>query len=443
MAFKRFEYRLTFRISLLAVTIFLFSWVLFTTDYYYTACILFLFIPLQGWMLMQLVNKTNRKLTSFFSAIRHAEFNYNFSAQEQGSAFTNLNQIMDEIVAQFRTIKQNKEEQYYFYQSVIQHIGVCLIAYKSNGDVIMANNAANKLFGFQCFTQLEQLNEIDTQLYSTIRGLEDGQKQLVKIQLENELYYLSIHVKTIRQESGIIKVVGIQNIQTELEQQEIESWQKLIRVLTHEIMNSITPVTSLTDTLKTMLDSQKSLGEESMEDVKLAINTIHKRSNGLLQFVETYRNLTKIPQPSFCRIDVGNFLPELRKLFENECREKKIDLQIDIQNQELEMMADESMMERVMINLIRNAIHAVADAENPQITIRSYLNSTGNVVFQVIDNGQGILPEVIDKIFIPFFTTRAGGSGIGLALSRQLIRAQGGTINAISKPGQTIFTVRL
>lgn len=422
---------------------FVFSWVLLTTKYYYTAFILFTFIPLQGWMLMQLVSKTNRKLVSFFSAIKHAEFNYNFSAEEHGTAFSSLNKIMDEIIEQFRTVKQNKEEQHYFYQSVIQHIGVCLIAFRTNGAVIMANNAATRMFGISNFNQLDQLRDVDEKLYNTVINLEDGQKKLIKIQIDSELYYLSIHAKTIRQELGIIKVVGIQNIQTELEQQEIESWQKLIRVLTHEIMNSITPVTSLTDTLKTMLNSKSEFDAESMDDIKLAINTIHKRSNGLLQFVETYRNLTKIPQPQFERTVVYHFLQELTKLFENECREKNIEICIEMQNPALDMMSDEAMMERVMINLIRNAIHAVSEAESPKITLRSYLNPTGNVVIQVIDNGQGILPEVIDKIFIPFFTTRPGGSGIGLALSRQLVRAQGGAINVTSKPGETIFSVRL
>ncbi|MDD2564295.1 MAG: ATP-binding protein, partial [Salinivirgaceae bacterium] len=181
---------------------------------------------------------------------------------------------------------------------------------------------------------------------------------------------------------------------------------------------------------------------DDVDDIRLAINTIHKRSAGLLKFVETYRNLTKTSQPKFERFKVEGFLRELCKLHENDIRENNIELKLDISVPDMEIVADESMMERVIINLLNNAIQAVDGEVKPKIKMRAYFNSTGNVVIQVEDNGLGILPEVIDKIFIPFFTTRQGGSGIGLALSRQLIRAQGGTIGVVSKPGKTIFTIR-
>jgi len=430
------------QIALLTCTIFLFSWVWFKTSLIYTAILLLLSIPLQVYWVYKLVCITNQKLTSFFEAIRFGEFNYNFSSQEQGKAFSELSSVFDEILSQFREIKQDKEEQSFFYKTIIQHIGIGLVAFRPGGQVIISNNSINRLFGFRDFTNVNQLESIDKALFDVVSDLKDGKKKLIKIRMEDEIFYLSVNAKTIKQESGVIKVVSIQNIQSELEEQEIESWQKLIRVLTHEIMNSITPVTSLTETLKGMFQNQSEFLPDDVDDIRLAINTIHKRSAGLLKFVETYRNLTKTSQPKFERFKVEGFLRELCKLHENDIRENNIELKLDISVPDMEIVADESMMERVIINLLNNAIQAVDGEVKPKIKMRAYFNSTGNVVIQVEDNGLGILPEVIDKIFIPFFTTRQGGSGIGLALSRQLIRAQGGTIGVVSKPGKTIFTIR-
>ena len=442
MVFKRFEVRLVIQITILTLTIFLFSWIWCNTSFVYTSVVLFMTIPAQVYWIYRLVGATNRKLASFFEAIKFGEFNYNFSADGQGKSFVALSKVFDEIMAQFQDMKQLKEEQSFFYKTVIQHIGVGLIAFRPGGQVIMSNNSVNRLLGFQNFENIDQLRLIDNSLYDAVSRLNDGQKQLVKIRMEDDLFYLSVNAKVIKQETGVIKVVSIQNIQTELEEQEIVSWQKLIRVLTHEIMNSITPVTSLTETLQQMFQNQSEFSDHDVEDIRLAINTIHKRSAGLLKFVDTYRNLTKIPQPKFERFKIADFIEEICKLLENDLHSNSIELDLNISVPEMEIVADESMMERVLINLLKNAIQAVRDNEKPKIGIRSYFSATGNVVIQVIDNGQGILPDVIDKIFIPFFTTRQGGSGIGLALSRQLVRAQGGTIGAVSVPGRTIFTVR-
>ena len=235
-------------------------------------------------------------------------------------------------------------------------------------------------------------------------------------------------------------LVTIKDIQNVLEEQETETWQKLIRVLTHEIMNSITPISSLTSTLDLMLNSaihdHKNLTEESLSEISMAIKTIHKRSNGLLHFVSTYRNLTKIPKPNLKVAKVKELLDDILPLIKHELNSSKVNLEMSTEPESLEIYADTKLIEQVIINLITNAIHATENMADGKIIVRAFLNKRGRVAIQVIDNGHGILKDVIDKIFIPFFTTKPKGSGIGLSLSKQIMRLHGGSITAHSEPNQ-------
>ena len=235
-------------------------------------------------------------------------------------------------------------------------------------------------------------------------------------------------------------LVTIKDIQNVLEEQETETWQKLIRVLTHEIMNSITPISSLTSTLDLMLNSaihdHKNLTEESLSEISMAIKTIHKRSNGLLHFVSTYRNLTKIPKPNLKVAKVKELLDDILPLIKHELNSSKVNLEMSTEPESLEIYADTKLIEQVIMNLITNAIHATENMADGKIIVRAFLNKRGRVAIQVIDNGHGILKDVIDKIFIPFFTTKPKGSGIGLSLSKQIMRLHGGSITEHSEPNQ-------
>ncbi|MCX6239932.1 MAG: ATP-binding protein, partial [Bacteroidia bacterium] len=238
----------------------------------------------------------------------------------------------------------------------------------------------------------------------------------------------------------------------ELEENEMESWQKLIRVLTHEIMNSITPIASITQTLNYMIKDVRSSytnafqdeGEtEAIEEIELAIETIHKRSIGLLHFVESYRDLTRIPSPKFTIFPIRQLFDNIKGLMKEEMNQRNIQCTATITPENLELSADEQLIEQVLINLLKNAIQAIEKTEHPQIEIKAFNDANGKIIIQVSDNGQGILPEVLDKIFVPFFTTKPKGSGIGLSLSRQILRLHGGTLTAHSKPDvETIFTLK-
>ncbi|MCG8411087.1 MAG: ATP-binding protein [Bacteroidales bacterium] len=363
-----------------------------------------------------------------------------------GSSFDELNKAFNDVILDFQKVRSEKEEQYQYLQSLVRNIDVSLITYQRNGVVDMVNNSFKKLFQINSLKNIHDLNEISSELVDTLLTLEPGNNKLVKIQADDDILQLAISGIEFKIHNKSIVLVTIKDIQNVLEDQETESWQKLIRVLTHEIMNSITPISSITSTLDLMLKDSKSHDTEpdkdSVEDIHMAIQTINKRSNGLLHFVNTYRNLTKIPKPNFKIAKINEVLSDIHLLVKEEIKASNVDYKVTVTPESIEFNADTKLIEQVLINLIKNAIHALEERENPLIRVKAYYNKRGRVTIQVSDNGQGILPDVLDKIFIPFFTTKPKGSGIGLSLSKQIMRLHGGSITATSEIDKgTTFTL--
>jgi signal transduction histidine kinase len=296
---------------------------------------------------------------------------------------------------------------------------------------------------------------------------------LVKIVIDNELSQLSIYATEFKLRENHYTLVSLTNIQSELEEREMEAWQNLIRVLTHEIMNSVTPLVSLSSSASSLLDSTISVNDntdmkpdtgnaksdsqstgadspsveinaESLQDIKGALDTISKRSEGLLHFVDNYRNLTRIPVPNFQVAKVLELFDRIEQLFADRFLEKKIMFTCSVEPFNLELTADPDLIEQVIINLVMNSIRALSETDSPMIKLAGKVDGHGGTIIQVVDNGHGIPEELLEKIFIPFFTTRNEGSGIGLSLSRQIMRAHKGGITVQSVPGiETVFTLKV
>jgi nitrogen fixation/metabolism regulation signal transduction histidine kinase len=436
MVFRNFRFVAIFRILLLTATIFLFFYTL-TLEYLITPFLIGLIIVFQIYLIFKYLDKTNRDLASFLESIRFSEFTRSFKIEGMGSSFDELNQAFNDVIRDFQKVRSEKEEQYQYLQSLVRNIDVSLITYQRDGKVDMVNNSFKKLFQINTLKNINDLEEISPELVNTLLKLEPGKSCLVKIQEEDAILQLAISGTEFRMYDKTVILVTIKNIQSVLEDQETESWQKLIRVLTHEIMNSITPISSITSTLDLMfkdaVDQETIPDKESIEEVHMAIKTINKRSNGLLHFVNTYRNLTKIPQPNFRIAKVKEVLDDIQLLVKEEIKTNNVDYKVSLEPESLEFHADTKLIEQVLINLIKNAIHALDNEKNPQIIVKAYYNKRGRVTIQVLDNGQGILKDVLDKIFIPFFTTKPKGSGIGLSLSKQIMRLHGGSITATSE----------
>ncbi len=436
---------------MLVVSVFLFFYIFFETEFVITLFLIGVIIVLQVWSIINYVDRTNRILNSFLEAIRYSDFSHTFHVDELDSSFGKLKHSFNEVVKYFQEVKAEKEENYFYLQTVIQHIGIALIAYSKEGEVEMINNATKKLFQVRSLTKIQELNGVSSDLVKRLLTIKHGENTLLRIQDKNDILQLAIYATEFKIHNRTIILTSIKNIQNELEEKEMESWQKLIRVLTHEIMNSITPISSLSSTVMMILaDLKSSLKErtdsddiiELVEDVEGAFKTIHKRTDGLLHFVNTYRNLTSLPKPQVSIFPVKQLFKNIHSLLEEQLNSKGINCVIEVQPETLELSADEKLIEQVLINMLTNSMQSLPGKESPEIILRGFLSKRGRIALQVIDNGKGILPEVMDKIFIPFFTTKAEGSGIGLSLSKQIMRKHGGSVNAYSDPyKETGFTL--
>lgn len=416
-----------------------------------TLVLIGLLIAFQIVAMIHYVDRTNRVLNNFLESIRYSDFTRTFQVESLDSSFDKLKKSFNEVIKDFQEVRAEKEENYYYLQTVIQHIGISLIAYSKDGKVELINNATKKLFQVRSLNNIQSLKEFSPELVQKLLTIRHGENTLVRVQEKDELLQLAIYATEFKIHNRTILLTSIKNIQDELEEKEMESWQKLIRVLTHEIMNSITPISSLSSTISYLLkDLANTLQEkntdaddiETIMEVDSALETIHKRTDGLLHFVNTYRDLTKIPTPTFSIFTIRTLFTNIKMLLEEEMRSKNISCDIRIEPESLELSADEKLIEQVIINLVKNAIHALDGHPSPKIELYAFLNKRGRITIQVTDNGQGILPNVLDKIFIPFFTTKPQGSGIGLSLSKQILRLHGGNITAYSEPDkETKFTL--
>ena len=277
-----------------------------------------------------------------------------------------------------------------------------------------------------------------------VRSLRPGDRELVKLNIENKLLQLAIQYEEIKLNRQLIRLYSFQNIQGELEAQELEAWQKLIRILTHEIMNSVAPIASLSSTLREIVNGSGELDEGALGMVRNSLGVIQKRSEGLLDFTETYRSLTRVPPPKFQLIDGKALLQETHTLFVPEMKEKKIDFILHLPPGDVNFQGDPNLLEQVLINLIKNAKDAVLDVDNPRVDLHLQKSANEKVMVMVADNGSGIPPEAMEQIFVPFYTTKKEGSGIGLSLSRQILRLHKGTIEAQSETGKgTVFTISI
>lgn len=450
MVYRFFRLNCVIRILALSATIVLFFFLLMETTLYATMAVVGIVIVLQIATLIQFVEKTNRDLARFLMSIRYSDFSQSFTSPRRGSSFKELNEAFDEVIAQFQKARSEKEEHYRYLQTVVQHIGLALIAFDPSGDIDLINNAAKKLLKIKGLGNINSLRDFSSELVDVLLKLRAGDKTLVRVQEGDEELHLAIYATAFKLRDKSITLVSMQNIESELAEQEMQAWQKLIRVLTHEIMNSVTPIASLASTVNSMIqtsvDGEGNNGKlnlETTEDIRQAVATIEKRSNGLLHFTEAYRNLTRIPKPKFAIFAATDLIDRVVQLLAEQLDKNNIELTVTVEPKTLELTADRELVEQVLINLVINAIQAFGDTPNKKISMESRLDDRGRVLVIVADNGPGIDADVKDRIFTPFFTTKKDGSGIGLSLSREIMRLHKGRISVQSVPSErTAFTLR-
>jgi nitrogen fixation/metabolism regulation signal transduction histidine kinase len=434
---------------LLGATVCLLAYLLFKTDF--IAIIIFVsFVgAYQVFALIRYVSKTNRDLTRLLHSIKYSDFSQSFTDRLTGSGFEELQAAFTEVINEFQRAKLEKEEHFRFLQTIVDHVGIGLIAFDQRGEVEMINNAAKKLLKISSLKNIRDLETVSTRLVDKLFQLSPGTNDLVKLKQDDDLLQLSVYATGFVLHKQQLMLVAMQDIQGALEEKEMKSWQNLIRVLTHEIINSITPIASLASTAHGLLKDERECElpeslNETIEDVRHAVNTIEKRSKGLLTFIENYRKLTRIPKPDFKIVSVRDLFGRVEHLMKEQVDAHGIEFSTQIDPISLELTADPALIEQVLINLCKNAVEGLNGISSPRIKLKAVTDERGNPVIKVIDNGRGIPEDVAGRIFIPFFTTRQQGSGIGLSLSRQIVRLHRGTITVSSTPGEkTVFKIRL
>lgn len=441
MVSKRFALLVIIRIVLLMLTLTALAFIFAKTELFFNQIILVSVIVIQVSELIRFITYTNRELAKLLLAIRYSDFSISFKGKKRGKSFQELQEAFVEIIDAFKKVSVEKEAQFKFLKVIVDHINVGIIAIKEDYEIELMNQSATDTLKVTVPNYWKQFQQLLPHFAEEITHMDDNERKLMELNIKGDALQISVHLTKIKILNYRYDIITFQDIKSEIEQKEIEAWHKLIRILTHEIMNSVTPITSLSETMLMLLQTEEKkqkpisqVTEEDMEDLTFSLNTIQKRSEGLLHFVDDYRRLTKIKQLELEKLPVKTVVEDIANLLQSEFKREKVALRTDIRS-DFEIAIDEKLVAQVLINLLTNARHAVEDVANPEVKIKAYYEDR-NKIIEIQDNGCGIEPQKMDQIFIPFFSTKEQGSGIGLSLSKQIMKKHKGDLKVRSEQGQ-------
>lgn len=440
MVSKRFALLVIIRIVLLMLTLTALAFIFARTELFFNQIILLGIIIIQVSELIRFITHTNREIAKLLMAIRYSDFSISFKGKKHGKSFQELQDAFVEIIDAFKKVSVEKEAQFKFLKVIVDNIKVGVLAIKEDHSIELMNKAAQDLLKIATPNYWKQFQQLQPTFSKELDTMEDNERRLIELSIKGEKQQVSMQINRLKILNYRYTIVTFQDIKSEIEQKEIEAWHKLIRILTHEIMNSVTPVTSLSETMIMLLEEKgqpkplEDLSEETLEDLRFSLKTIQKRSEGLLHFVEDYRKLTRIKALQLEEVNVKELLEENANLLSKEFEKSGVALQVKSEAH-LKVAMDRKLVDQVLINLLTNARHATEKKENALVEIHAYSNSNQSVI-EVRDNGTGIDEAKMDQIFIPFFSTKENGSGIGLSLSKQIMKKHKGDLTVKSQPGQ-------
>jgi len=392
--------------------------------------------------------ESNQNIASFLDAIRFDDLSSSFKTDSNDPAVQRLHKELNEAINNLKSSRSERDSEYQFLKNIVQHVGIGLLTFKKDGSIQIMNTAARRLLRINQAKNIDDLRPVSEALVESFIKLKTGGRELVRLELTDETIQISIYAIELTLRGDVIKLISMNNIQSELDEKEMEAWQNLVRVLTHEIMNSVTPISSLASIVENELNdkmdhSPATFTREEMEDMHLSVQTISKRSAGLIRFVREFKNLSQTIKPNLAPVTVKKLLEEMAVLQKKELSDNNIKISLSIEPQDMMISADKNMIEQVLINLIKNAMQSFSDQNDKCIELKAYLDEKTRPVISVKDNGDGIDPEALERIFVPFFSTKKTGSGIGLSLSKQIMRQHEGRISVKSKLGEgTEFLLR-
>ncbi len=442
MLLKSFTVSVVIRVLLLLATITGLSLILGRADLFFNQIILGGLLVVQVYALIRYVNRTNRQLARFLLSIKNADFTVHFSHHHEDRSFSELHTAFREIVESYKQVKADREIQYQYLKLIVKHIKIGIISLKGDDEIALINQPAMDMLRIAQYHHWRNLKLKHAHFVSEIEQLREGESKLIEISVDGEHKKLSVHTTAVVLLKQPYKIITFQDIGQEIDQSEIDAWHKLIRILTHEIMNSVTPIASLTETLLMLmqhedgsLKTRQDIREDFIPDLAYSLQTIQKRSDGLLHFLDDYRKLTRVPLPQKESFPIQTLFDSVCRLMSGETQRHQISLSIAVSPEHLLLSADFRQAEQVLINLITNSIQALANIHTPTIMLSAYTQGH-HLLIEVTDNGQGIADDKLDQIFIPFFSTKETGSGIGLSLSRHIISLHGGSVRVSSQRHQ-------
>lgn len=437
MIFKRYEWRLLLRVLILFITLTATSLLAVKEQYIY----LVITCPLLVYELIEMIRfqkKAQDEVSQFVESIHYRDFSRHFDVRRAPTELKPLRKGFNEINSTFKLISRERETQYHYLQKILELVDTGILSYDNEtGETGWINEAFKKIMGIPYLKTIHSLEIREQALYNDVVKLKPGESKVITITRNQQLVKILVSASLLRSDDRVSKLVAFQNVSEALDETESKAWQKLLSVMTHEIMNSVAPISSLADTLKNRLQSPEMVGAMNgqLEDLELGIDTIKRRSEGLLKFTESYRNLNKITKLDLKKIMVRDLFENLNSLMAPTLEKKHIELDIVLRDPTLAIEADLNLIEQVLINLVVNAIEAVKDRDEPCITLSAEVLPNNRTIVRVADNGLGMPPELLDKIFIPFFSTRKTGSGIGLSLCKQIMLLHKGNIQVQSAEG--------
>lgn len=392
------------------------------------------------WMafhLFQMMRKAQEELRDFSESIRYRDFSRNFNVAQAPSEVKTLRQGFNDINTTLRVISREREMQFLYLQQILELVDIGILSYElETGQQNWMNQAFKKMFGIPYLRTIQTLKLRDEKLFQAIDEIRPGQTQVITVHTENRTAKVLV-VSSVFQTDGITnKLVAFQNINLALDENEAQAWQRLLSVMTHEIMNSVAPISSLASTLKTrLIETHGPIGKEDIEDLSLGLDTISRRSEGLLKFAQSYRNLNKTLTANMQTVALRHLFENLITLLQPSLDQKGITMEVVLRDYNLRGKMDVELIEQVLINLIGNAADAVKEKEEKRIILEA-LEDHGKLTIRVRDNGTGIPLELQDRIFVPFFSTKKTGSGIGLSLCKQIMLLHRGQIQVFSEMGK-------
>lgn len=392
------------------------------------------------------MNRIHRDVRKFMEALKNQDTAQLFNKETQGRYFKKLYASFNEITRNFRLVRIEREVENQFFRETINQSASGILALTEDGAISLSNKATLQILGMEDLKNISELSEIHPAL-AEILSQGDPKVSHVKLMVHGKMLQVAVKGTEMKLQGTGVRIYSLLDISSEMARNEVEAWQKLIRVLNHEITNSVTPIHILSTSLLDLFHvgkQQKSPGQfdkQMIDRVELGLKTIAKRSGGLADFLNTYKSFTKISKADYSKVKLTKLLQHILSLLSHEIEKSGVDINFECSPPDLRILADEKLIEQTIINLIKNSLHASEELDQASIRIRAMQNED-QVVIEVTDNGKGVAEEIIDHIFTPFFTTRKKGSGIGLSLALQVMQLHNGSIHVKSEEGvQTTFTL--